>query len=54
MAVSTFGSVEGLLTIIILVIPRDLVETLGVGEAVMVRWMKLEMDKVSITVECPG
>ena len=36
-----------------LVVTRDLVETLGIDEAVLVRWVKLEMDSVSIAVECP-
>jgi len=36
------------------VITRDLVETLGIDEAVMTRWVKLEMDKVSIAIECPS
>jgi len=53
MAVSIFDSVESLLTIIMLVVTRDLVETLGIEEAVMVRWLRLEMEKISITVECP-
>jgi sRNA-binding carbon storage regulator CsrA len=35
------------------VINRDLVETLGINEAVMVKWVRLEMEKVSVAVECP-
>lgn len=48
-----FIYVEGLLNIVLLVITRDLVETLGIDEAVLVKWVKLEMDKVSVAVECP-
>ena len=46
-------SVKGLSTIMMSVINRDVVETLGVDEAVMTKWVKLEMEKVSVAVECP-
>ena len=36
-----------------LVITRDLVETLGIDEAVMAKWVKLEMERISIAIECP-
>ncbi len=35
------------------VITRDLVETLGIDEAVLVKWVKMELEKVSVAVECP-
>jgi hypothetical protein len=50
---ATLNPVEDLLTIVMLVITRDLVETPGVDEAVLIKWVSLEMDKVSIIVECP-
>jgi len=37
----------------LLVITRDLVETLGIDEVVLVKWVKLEMEKVCVAVECP-
>ena len=40
------------LPVILSVITRDLIETLGVDEAVLVKWVKLEMEKVSVAVEC--
>ena len=45
-------SAEGLL-VMISVITRDLVETLGIDEAVLVKWVKMEMERVSVAVECP-
>ena len=47
------NSVEHSLIIVLLVITRDLIETLGIDEAVLGKWIKLEMDKVSVAVECP-
>lgn len=44
---------DGSLATLLLVITRDLVETLGIDEAVLVKWVKLEMDTVSVAVECP-
>ena len=38
---------------ILLVITRDLVETLGIDEALLAKWVRMEMDKVSVAVECP-
>ena len=46
-------SVKGLSTFMMSVISRDVVETLGINEAVMIKWVKLEMEKVSVAVECP-
>jgi len=45
--------VAALLTIMLLVITRDLVGTLEIDEAVLIQWMKLETDKVSVAVGCP-
>jgi len=36
------------------VVTRDLVETLGIDEALLAKWVRMEMDKVSVAVECPG
>jgi len=47
------NAVEDLLAIIMLVVTRDLVETLGIDEVVLIRWVKLEMERVSIPVDCP-
>lgn len=50
---SSLNSAEDLFTIILLVVTRDLVETLGIDEAMLVKWVKLEMEEVSVAVECP-
>ena len=47
-----FDTAESLL-VIMAVITRELVETLGIDEAVLVKWVKMEMEKVSVAVECP-
>jgi hypothetical protein len=47
------ASLEDLLITILLVIARNLVETLGIDEALLIKWARLEMGKISITVECP-
>jgi len=44
---------KGLSTVIMSVITRDLVETLGIDQAVLVKWVKLEMAKVCVAIECP-
>jgi len=46
--------IEDSLTFVLLVITRDLVETLGIDEALLAKWVRLEMDLVSVAVECPG
>lgn len=46
-------SAKNLSTVIMSVITRNLVETLGIDEAVLVKWMRLEMEMVSVAVECP-
>ena len=44
---------EGSSAILLFVITRDFVETLGIDEGVLVQWVKLEMYTISVAVECP-